>query len=179
MRRRPAIGAACLFVLLACLSGCSQHPDDPQTSSDSAEVPTYSSDGDYRAAATTHMTAMIECLNTNGWHAVADSSGLGYEVASVTADNRDSFTVAREECLQEVGPEPIQAAPSQARLEELYAETVAAGECLADLGYLISAAPSLAQWLDRYDEGPWTPYTDLPALSDAEWRRVNEECPQP
>lgn len=164
------------FIL--CLTACSDREEGLALESESGHTAVRSLDADQGTAAD-HLTAMMACLEDNGWNAVADPVGLGYEVPSVTAENRASFAAAQDACRAEVGPEPTPQTLTQARLEELYAETVAAGECLTALGYSISSPPSRALWLDTWDAGPWTPYADLPELSTEQWRFLNAQCPQP
>lgn len=120
---------------------------------------------------------MAACFTEAGYPATVDGSGV-----SVPSGSRDSaFMEVVQTCDATVGVVPYEP-PTPSFLREHYAEQMATKRCLEGEGYDIAEPPSEDVFVETYTTSePWLPYTSIVEIdvSDAEWDRLNEVCPQP
>lgn len=123
--------------------------------------------------------AFADCMREAGFVVTVDESVPTFKPAEeLPADQAAVWDEAVVKCREMLGhPPAVQFDPS--RLPALYEATVAAKACLESLGFTISDPPSLEAWIESYDTGPWLPHSELSPMSEAEWKRVISQCPQP
>lgn len=177
-----------MLVGMLILAGCdaSAGPSDHTTPGGTAT--TYESSQEFQAAALEHTHRMIGCLADLGWSARVDHLGRGYEVMSVTAQNRESFIAAQKECEDRFGPGPAQAPLDSEQLELHYADAIAVKHCLEQQGFSISEPPSLELFIADYESAmsggerwPWNPWSDIDAvaLGRSAFEELERQCVQP
>lgn len=124
--------------------------------------------------------AMAECLNAEGFDAVAQDGGVG---ASAPIGQDLPFALAYYVCSVEYPINPRVMVPlvdDQIRyLHEYYTQVMT--PCVQAEGYDVPPAPSLQTYVSTYGQpGSWNPYELVAeaAISEEEWRRINRLCPQ-
>lgn len=137
------------------------------------DYPTF--EGDYIE----YFYAFAACLERAGFSAEVDPSEPSLEVGYVAEDQVEAYKAADEACLREIGEPQPPDPPSEAEIRAFYDELLETKGCLEDLGYEISEPPSEDAFVESYLTGPWHPYSDVGDVSEAEWERLNRECPQP
>ena len=70
---------------------------------------------------------------------------------------------------------------TQEQVTEFFHQQLGTNACLEAEGYTIDDPPSLDTFSDSYMSGQdiWLAYGSLPVLSQQEWYRIQEVCPQP
>ena len=166
---RPAVLALGLVLLLG--AGCGDRADEPNPSATLTATDQHA-----------WVTRVVECLHQTGWDdASVTPDGSGIQLDHLPAAQRAAFTAARTACEESAGPQPNATPLTRADVEALYDQMLAARACLTELGHTSTEPPSKAQFVDDYLSGqaPWNPYSELSALDQEEWARINEVCPQP
>lgn len=124
------------------------------------------------------VNAFAACMREAGFEVTVDEKVPTFEASDeLPEDQIDAYNYTFDQCLTRLGGPPVDTTPLD--LPALFEATVAAKVCLEQLGYSISEPPSMEVWIASYERGPWLPHSELQGLSEAEWDRVNEECPQP
>lgn len=124
------------------------------------------------------VNAFALCMREAGFEVDVDERVPSFEAAAdLPEDQVEAYNATFDQCRTRLGGPPVDATALD--LPALYEATVAAKTCLEQLGYRVSQPPSMEVWIDSYERGPWLPHSDLQGLSEAEWTRVNEKCPQP
>ncbi len=121
-----------------------------------------------------------ECIRDRGFEAEATGVGDDWGVSMFAPLGQvEALEIASDQCEEELGPPPEP--PPLPDLETRYALTVEARDCLVGLGYSIPQPPSFDTWADDAAvSGPWSPYEYISdGLSEEEWGRLNQQCPQP
>lgn len=122
--------------------------------------------------------ALDACLERAGFSAEVDPDEPSLEVSDPGPGQHGALTQAEEACEQEIGVPQVEP-PNEPEIRAFYRALLESKRCLEDLGYEISDPPSEDAFVESYTTGPWHPYSDVPDVSEAEWERLNRECPQP
>jgi len=128
--------------------------------------------------------AIAECLQREGYSqvAVGPTGGVSYE--GIADSQMQAFAIAQFSCSVQYPVDPKYFQPlTEEILTRLYDYSVGElTQCVEDLGYEVSAAPSLRTFVDSYSTDPWSPFGD--ALMQANEQgadatiRLFDECPQ-
>lgn len=169
----------------ACLClGCSTEQGEALPSGDAPAVATPGPGGRFAGPGDEYLAALATCLTDAGWKAEVESDG-GLSVDSVTAEQREAFIEEKERCQTSLGTPPQERPLTDmeiGRIYDYYVDELTA--CVVRLGYSVSEPPSRESFVSDYysaDAELWSPY-DAPAnsldVSEEEWLRLNDECPQ-
>ncbi len=176
----------CVIVALGfTAAGCSE----PDGETDVASEPTQTSgvlvdvpDDDYpvfEGDFLEYFYALAECLERAGWSAaMVDPDEPSLRLPTVPAEQEEALVQAREDCELEIGVPRVEP-PTESEIRAFYRALLETKACLETEGYDISEPPSEDAFVESYDTGPWSPYLDIPDVSETEWERLNRECPQP
>ena len=124
-----------------------------------------------------------QCLQDHGVEAWSD--GIFLIVNEGPDDQADAVEKIMAQCSEETESqfprEPIRDYSSIEAKTELYENMVTTWRCLSAEGYENESPPTVDAWLESWTTGPWNPYFHLVKQVDAEaeWKRINETCPQP
>ena len=120
---------------------------------------------------------MVECLHDEGFVDVA----LGDDgTFSLTSDNSQlqPYDLATYVCSARFPLSANVYRPfNEKQLDFLYSYYVDdLVSCLEVEGYAVEGVPSRQAFFEN--PGGWAPYSGIPYTGDAEWKRINEACPQ-
>ncbi len=127
--------------------------------------------------------ALYRCITARGWQVtLTDDGAIQASSDTIPKEQYQLYLADTWACNAQVSAQfPVD--DNQKHL--LYAAELAERTCLQQHGYTVGEPPSLQQFLDEYDSTPWSAMasSDLATLSqtmsDADWRAINTECPQP
>lgn len=185
--------AAAALVVLA-LAGCSSHPIRTYTQIElSGELEArqgYARDAllqQYPNAVLPHVK-VVRFISWDDWSTVipaclANSGWKGGDLTFMEAQNnvdqseRGAFQVAVYVCEAQYPVDPRYSLPlnrdQQAYLYAYFVQVLK--PCLEQFGYAPPGlAPTLAEFLDRYDLDPWNPYG---AVASGDWETMSRNCP--
>ncbi|MEN8040695.1 MAG: hypothetical protein ABFR95_04240 [Actinomycetota bacterium] len=178
MRSVQLIRVVCVVVALG-LAACEAQSNDANLADGSTQTSSTSSTPVFEGTTDEWAAAMVDCMRAEGFDAHVD--GTGYAIPNITGDARRLASEANSLCKQQVGVIP--ATPMDGEQLALHlGALLKTAECLRDEGYSVSEAPAEAVFIESYSSGDaWNPYTDIVRLdvTDTEWARLNEACPQP
>lgn len=127
---------------------------------------------------------IVDCLRREGYSqvTVGPTGGVSYE--GIADSQMQAFQVAQFSCSVQYPLDPKYAQPlTDEILTRLYEYSVGElAECLEELGYEVSEAPSLRTFIDSYSTDPWSPFGD--ALMQANQQGADatiqlfDECPE-
>lgn len=126
-----------------------------------------------------YLRQVAECMRVRGWDAVYDPED-GSMLLQVPESQRARADADRRECELAAGlptgdPPPF----TDDQLTVLYQHEIKIVECLRRLGYEVPDPPSEQVFKADYEAGRVAlAYSSLPRVDQAEWRRINRECPQ-
>lgn len=123
--------------------------------------------------------AIAQCMSDAGFQASAEPDG-GVKYEEIPEAQGEAQSVANYVCSVQYPVDPTYARPlNEEQLDYLYWYfTNELIPCLEEEGHSVSTAPSRSTFIDQYDSNPWSPYSDVAAVSDAAWLAINEKCPQ-
>lgn len=114
------------------------------------------------------------CLTAKGWDARVDRDGG--VVSEYRPEQDEQYQADANTCA--TSPNLMTAAvPTPAQLQTQYANLLEAQKCIAELGYQTPPPPDEATFVAS--RGTWSPFAALPNISAAEFRRIEQACPQP
>ena len=125
---------------------------------------------------------LYECISEKGWEVTLRWDG-GVEASSETIpqEQYDLYTADMRQCMAELDQRIL--AMTETEIRAAYRAELATRECLVGLGYDVQEPPSEQTYIDDFFGARWTAYGEsnvsIQALSDSEWRALNESCPQP
>ncbi|WP_181034349.1 hypothetical protein [Arthrobacter sp. GMC3] len=183
------------ILLAISLTGCTSLPSVENPSS-GAEQPTEASGTpDYlakvdanglingRSYAAVVGEATFKCLSEKGW-ADVELSDTG-SIILRDASKSDSFDKDMQLCSETVNSQyPLPPVTDRA-LEERYALELTTKDCLNQLGYSITDAPSKKTWVEQMRSGSadiWLPYAELftnNRISPADEKKIKQTCADP
>lgn len=179
-------GLATLVLVTGCSAPSPGPPSEDALTTDTGASSTGSSlsglsvveSGKARAeAARAAQLQHLECLESKGFPGTMQGDGT-FRV-DVTPEQRDVYQAAWNECYQEADLGVAEAMLTQAEIEWLYKENVAAYECLKNSGFEPIEPVSLevyAHALNNPEEGaPWSPFES----DDYPGGLPRSTCPEP
>jgi len=125
---------------------------------------------------------LYECITEKGWDVTLLWDG-GVEASSETIpqEQLDLYRADMAECMAELDQRIL--AMTEVEIRAAYLAELVTRECLVGLGYDVQEPPSEQTYIDDFFGVRWTAYGEsnvsVQALSDSEWRTLNESCPQP
>jgi hypothetical protein len=120
---------------------------------------------------------LYDCMRSAGWNVTRLPDG-GWSI-KVPPEQRDAYDAAQATCAAALGPIPTVVPLTEADIRARYEYLVRMRDCLIALGYTISEPPSVEQFVDSWESGPWSPYNDLAdQTGPGAWEQANEACPQ-
>jgi hypothetical protein len=127
--------------------------------------------------------ALYRCITARGWQVtLTDDGAIQASSDTIPKEQYQLYLTDTWACNAQVSAQfPVD--DNQKHL--LYAAELAERTCLQQHGYTVDDPPSLQQFLDEYDSAPWSAMasselaTLSQTMSDADWRAINTECPQP
>jgi hypothetical protein len=127
--------------------------------------------------------ALYRCITARGWQVtLTDDGAIQASSDTIPKEQYQLYLTDTWACNAQVSAQfPVD--DNQKHL--LYAAELAERTCLQQHGYTVDEPPSLQQFLDEYDSAPWSAMasselaTLSQTMSDADWRTINTECPQP
>ncbi|WP_329378156.1 hypothetical protein [Streptomyces sp. NBC_01716] len=161
-------------VLLVALGGCDRQSAPPRDAGAASEPAVSDADRSafkrYWDRMTAYKNEYASCLRSRG------IGGVSVKESSVefptTEQNNEKASSAQRICRSKVAyPED----PDDEVRRGMYAAAVGSYQCLTEGGWKPRKPPSLSAYLA--DGAQWTPYSELP-VNDAEWERLNKQCPQ-
>lgn len=172
-RTTIAVVSGALFGLVA-LAGCSSAPSaDAEPPASSASASENGTDSQYSES-----HELAACVNKNGWDVTVDErdGGIAFEG---TEAQMDQYQRDMEACMSENEDEvPFEDFTSEQWDEYYQAETDRAA-CLRGEGVKVPDIPSQQAFIDSFQgDEPWTAYSFVGEVSEDDWYRLNEACPQ-
>lgn len=138
------------------------------------EYPTFEGDRDE------YYQEVVRCLRDAGWTAQTNEAGTELTVDDVSGEQRLRLVEDREQCRWEIGVPPPLPELTTDEIESLYDQALRVRECLEAEGHPGDPPPSRDVFVEQYPTGPeWWPYRAVGEVSEEEWERLNEVCPQP
>lgn len=155
--------AAVALVATAAVSSCA--PESPDVETIKSEY----------ATPLDLMNARVDCLESKGWVVKVDEQSMQFRID--TANDAEQMKLEKDDadCYAELGVDPNRKLTS-AEFDLLYEQYQDGSECLENLGFTISAAPSRQVFADSYYDDPWLPWNEV---SDAEFDEAIKVCPMP
>ena len=196
-RWQSALGATAAVAFL--VSACAAPVDQPPTTPDSAISLTDAADAAWAQVSAQYpdavrpeadlvrtvappewATAIAECLNAEGFGAIAQADGSVY---FDTGEQDEAYSVALYTCKIRYPIDPKFQGPlndEQLRRVYEYSKTTLA-PCLESFGIAVPEPPSLELFLEkRGNPEAWNIYGDVHNIlkSNAQWQEINATCPQ-
>lgn len=162
-----------LAVLFSAILGCSpQVPSGGVASTPTGSAPVFA--GDFAS----YYALFAACLRAEGFAAVVNDTGDGYTVDVLPEGQRSAFRAAQGTCEDKIGRLPPPQPLSEEAIRAQYRYLLTARECLLGLGYSIGEPPTEDAFVESWETGPWSPFTDVGNVGAQEWQELNERCPQ-
>ncbi|WP_431798581.1 hypothetical protein [Microbacterium kunmingense] len=124
--------------------------------------------------------ALADCLNSEGFEVSVRTDG-NLESDSVPASQQESYAVAMWKCMAMYPYDPkFNQALTDEQIRRVYDYYVnELTPCLEDRGITVTDPPSETTFVEGYYSAPnlWTPYTNLPTLSEAQVAELYAACP--
>lgn len=166
-------GGALLGLLI--LVGCSSEPSaDAEPSSSSAPV----AEQDMASSQYSESHELAACVNEKGWDVTVDErdGGIAFEG---TEAQMDQYQQDMEACMSESEDEVAFEDFTTEQWDEYYQAETDRAACLRDEGVNVPEIPSQQAFIDSFQgDEPWTAYSFVGEVSEDDWYRLNEACPQ-
>ncbi|NOY56171.1 MAG: hypothetical protein GXP34_09305 [Actinobacteria bacterium] len=122
----------------------------------------------------------VQCANDQGYPVTVIPPGNGIGYNQVVLDQQNMALAVVSACWAGLHIPPSEPMTEE-QVTEFYYQQVDTKACLEAEGYTVDDPPSLDTFIDSYMGGQdiWTAYNSVPRMSQADWYRIQELCPQP
>ena len=122
----------------------------------------------------------VQCANDQGYPVTVIPPGNGIGYNQVVLDQQLMAVGVVQACMAGLHIPPSEPM-TQEQVTRFYYQQIDTKACLEAEGYTVDDPPSLDAFIDSYMGGQdiWTAYNSVPRMSQAEWYRIQELCPQP
>jgi len=125
---------------------------------------------------------LYDCITEKGWDVTLRwDGGVEASTETIPQEQYNLYDADASACMAELDQRIL--AMTEVEIRAAYQAELATRECLVGLGYDVQEPPSEQTYIDDFFGVRWTAYGEsnvsIQALSDSEWRTLNESCPQP
>lgn len=119
-------------------------------------------------------------MHAAGFPDVSVTPDGGLTSGVVPTAQGEAFAVARYVCSVQYAIDPKYSQPltdtDLGKLYDYYLSTLI--PCIEANGFEIPDPPSRATFIDTYLDTAWNPYAQIDGFSQAQWDKLNQDCPQ-